>query len=57
VERRGGGVLTGDGRLVESEEDGAEECSRLLVRVGLQLRLDIENECRADGGEQTSLRG
>ena len=57
LERRGGGVFARDDGLVESEEDGTEERGGLLVRVGLQLRLDIEDECRADGREQTSLRG
>jgi len=37
LERWGGGVLTRNGGLVESEEDGTEERGGLLVRVDLQL--------------------
>ena len=33
---RNGGGLTGDGGVVESEEDGAEEGSGFLVRIGLE---------------------
>ena len=36
LNRWNGGGLTGDGRLIESEEDGAEVC-RLAVRIGLEV--------------------
>jgi hypothetical protein len=52
-----GGGLTGDGGLIEGEEDGAEEGCRLLVRVGLEVRMDIDDESRADSRKQTSLWG
>ena len=52
-----GRVFARDGGLVESEENGAEECCSVLVWVGLQLRLDTHDKCRADGREQTGLRG
>jgi len=55
LEQQGCGVLTRDGGLVESKEDGVEECGGLLFWVYLQLRLDIDDECQADGREQTSL--
>ena len=51
-----GGGLTGDGGLIESEEDGAEEGNRLLIGIGLELRMDIDDESGADGREQTRLR-
>ena len=48
--------LTRDGGLIESEEDRAEEGGGLLVRIGLEVRMDVDDEGRADGGEQTSLQ-
>ena len=50
------GGLAGDSGLIESEEDGAEEGHGLVVRVGSEVRLDVDNESRTDGGEQTRLR-
>ena len=50
------GGLTGDGELIESEEDGEEESSGLLIGIGLEVRTDINDESRADGREQTHLR-
>ena len=47
--------LTRDGGLIESEEDRAEEGGGLLVRIGLEVRMDVDDECGADGGEQTGL--
>ena len=53
---RGKGVPAQDGGLVESEKDCTEEDRSLLVRIRLQLRLDIDDKRRADRGEQTGLR-
>jgi len=50
-----GGGLVRDGRLVEGEEDRTEEGCRLLVRIGLETRVDVDDEGGADGGEQTRL--
>ena len=50
------GGLTGDRGVIESEEDCAEEGGRLFVRVWLKLRVDVDDECRADSGEQARLR-
>jgi len=44
-----GGGLTGDGGPIESEEDGAEKGRRLFARVGLEVRMDIDDESGADG--------
>ena len=55
LNRWNGGGFTGDGGLVESEEDGMEEGRRLLVGIGLEIRMDIDNESGADGREQTRL--
>ena len=52
-----GGGFVRDGRLVEGEEDRAEEGCGLLVRIGLETRVDVDDEGRADGGEQTRLQG
>ena len=47
--------LTGDGGLIESEKDGAEEGGGLLVGIGLEVRMDIDDKRGADGREQTRL--
>ena len=47
--------LTGDGGLIEGEEDRAEEGGRLLVGIGLEVRMDIDDKRGADGREQTRL--
>ena len=47
--------LIGDGGLIESEEDGTEEGSGLLVGIGLEVQMDIDDKRRADGREQTRL--
>jgi len=49
--------LARDRRLIEGEEDGAEEGHGLFVRVWLKFRMDIDDESRADGREQASLQG
>ena len=48
--------VTGDGGLIESEEDSAEEGGGLLIGIGLEVRVDIDDKRRADGREQTRLR-
>ena len=55
LDRRGGRSLARDGGLVESEEDCAEEGGGLLVRIGLEVGMDVDDEGRADGREQTGL--
>jgi len=52
-----GGGFVWDGRLVEGEEDCTEDGCRLLVRIGLETRVDIDDEGGTDGGEQTRLGG
>ena len=48
--------LTRDGGLIESEEDCTEEGGRLLVRIGLEVGMDVDDEGGADGREQTGLQ-
>ena len=43
--------LTGDGRLIESEEDGAEKNHRLIIQIRLEVGMDIDDESGADGRE------
>jgi len=57
LDRWNGGGFTGDSGLVESEEDRAEEGGGLFIGIGLEVRMDIDDESRADGREQTCLRG
>ena len=40
--------LTRDGGLIESEEDCTEEGGRLLVRIGLEVGMDVDDEGGAD---------
>ena len=41
--------------VVDLVDKDAEEGGSLVTRVRLELRLNIEDECGRDGGEQTSL--
>ena len=49
------GSVPSEGGVVDLVDEDAEEGGSLIARVGLELGLDIENECGSDGGEQTSL--
>ena len=51
-----GGGLIRDGGLIEGEENCAEESRGLLVRIGLEARVDIDDEGGTDGGEKTRLQ-
>ena len=51
-----GGGFVRDSGFIESEEDRAEKSCRLFVRVRLELRMDVDDEGRADGREETGLR-
>ena len=50
----GGGVVSECG-VVDPVDKDAEESDGLITCVGLEFRLDVEDECRGDCGEQTSL--
>ena len=50
------GDFVWDSGLVEGEEDRAQEGSRLIIRVGLEFRVDVDDEGGTDGREQTRLR-
>ena len=45
-----GGVVSERG-VIDLVDENAEEGSGLFTRVGLKLRLDVEDESRGDGGE------
>jgi len=49
------GGLVRDGRLVECEKDRTEEGCGLLVRIGLEPRVGVDDKGGADSGEQTCL--
>jgi len=55
LNERNYGGLTGDGRLIEGEEDGPEEGCGLFIRIGLEVRMDVDDESGVDGREQTGL--
>jgi len=48
--------LTRGGRLIESEENRAEEGCRLFIRIGSEVRMDVDDEGGVDSGEQTGLQ-
>ena len=51
----GGGTIWDCG-MVEGEEDSVEESCRLFVGVWLKLFIDIDDESRANCGEQARLQ-
>ena len=42
--------------MVEGEEESAEEGCRLVVKIWLKLFINVDDESRANGGEQARLR-
>jgi len=50
------GGFTGDSGLVEGKKDCTKDGCRLIIRVWFELRVDIDDERRTDGREQTSLQ-
>ena len=50
-----GGSVVSKGGIVDLVDEDTEESGSLVTRVGLELRLDIDDESRGDGGEKTSL--
>ena len=48
--RECGGVFS-ESSVIDLVDEDAEESDGLVTRVGLELRLDVEDECRGDGGE------
>ena len=53
---RNGGGLAENGGLVESEEYGTKKGSGLFIRIGLEIRMDVDDKGGADCREQTSLQ-
>jgi len=51
VNRWNGRSVTRDGGLIESEENGVEEGSGLLIRIGLEVRMNINYKGGADSRE------
>ena len=52
--RKGGSVVS-KGGVVDLVDKDTEESDSLITRIGLEARLDVEDESRCDGREQTSL--
>jgi len=53
---RNDGSVAAERGVVHLVDEDAEESGRLFVRIGLELRMDLDDEGGSDGGEQTSLR-
>ena len=51
-----GGNIVAEGGVVDLVDEDAEESCSLVIRVRLELRVELDNECGGDSGEQTSLR-
>jgi hypothetical protein len=49
------GRVVAEGGVVDLVEKDAEESGCLVVRIGLELGVDLDDERRGDGGEQTGL--
>jgi len=47
--------VVAEGGVVDLVDENAEECGGLIVGVGLELGVDLNDECGGDGGEQTGL--
>ena len=52
---REGGSVVSEGGVVNLVDQDAEKSNSLLTSVRPESRLDVEDESRCDGGEQTSL--
>jgi len=48
-------IVTEGGGLIEGDENIARGIYWPLAHVDLELRMNVDDEGRADGGEQTSL--
>ena len=44
-----------EGGVVDLVDEDAEESSGFVIWVRLEVRVDLDDECGGDGGEQTSL--
>ena len=49
------GSVDTEGGVVDLVDEDPEEGGSLLARVGLELRLDVDDECGSDRRKQTSL--
>ena len=47
--------VTAESGVVDLVDEDAEESSRLFVRVRLELRVDLDDECGSHCGKQISL--
>ena len=50
-----GGSIVSKGGIIDLVNKDTEEGDGVIVRVGSELGLDIDDECGGDGREQTSL--
>ena len=50
-----GGNGVSEGGVVDLVNQDAKEDRSLVVRIGLQLRVDLDDEGRGHSGEQTGL--
>ena len=47
--------VASEGGVVDLGDENTKKSDSLITRVGLELRLDVEDEGGGDGGEQTGL--
>jgi len=51
-----GGRFVSEGGVIDLVDKNAEESGGLVIRVRLEVGVDLDDECGGDGREQTSLR-
>jgi hypothetical protein len=47
--------VASEGGVVDFVDEDSEESCSLVIRIGLELRVDFDNERRSDGRKQTGL--
>jgi len=47
--------IVAKGGVIDLVNKNAEESSSFVIRIRLEVRVDLDYECGGDGGEQTSL--
>ena len=50
-----GGNVVAERSVVDLVNEDAQQSSSLVVRIGLELRVDLDDECGSDCGKQSSL--
>ena len=52
---REGGNVVAECSVVDPVNEDAQQSSGLVVRIGLELGVDLDDKCGSDGGKESSL--